>query len=150
MIMRKMFLLLIVAALGASAADLWFGTWKINLEKSEFSNPAAWKGRMMIIESAGGDAYRTVFITPTAKIQRAEEIRYLDGKEHPGSTNPAEMTISRRIDDRHHTVVLKRDGKEIASFDSTVSADGKTLTNLFKGVDANGKAVQERRVYDRQ
>jgi hypothetical protein len=146
--MRKALLLLIAAPFVTFAADPMFGTWKINLEKSKLANPAAWKGRVVIIESAGGDAYRTVTVTPAAdsKTQRTEEIRYLDGKEHQRSTNPAETLVTRTIDDHHRILVFRRDGKEIGSIDSTISADGKVMTNVYKGVDANGKESQQLRV----
>jgi len=150
--MRKVFLLFIAATLVASAADPMFGTWKFNLEKSKVGNPSAWKGRLMIIESAGGDAYRSVFVTPTAdgKTQRTEEIRYLDGKEHPRSTNPGETIVTRTINDHHRILIFKKDGKETSSMDSTISADGKVLTNVYKGPDANGKQGEQLRVWDRQ
>jgi len=45
---------------------------------------------------------------------------------------------------------VKRDGKEIGSIDGSISADGKVMTNEFKGLDNNGREVRERRVYDRQ
>jgi hypothetical protein len=88
--MRKAIFLLIVASIVTSAADPMFGTWKINLEKSKLANPGNWRGRMMIIESAGGSAYRTITVTPTAddKTQRTEEIRYMDGKEHSKQHEP--------------------------------------------------------------
>jgi hypothetical protein len=41
-------------------------------------------------------------------------------------------------------------GKEVGSAHSVVSADGKTLTRVVKGVDAQGKAFQNTEVYERQ
>ena len=106
----------------------------------------------MIIESAGGDAHRTVTVTPTGdgKTQRTDEIRYLDGKDHQSSTNPAETGVTRIIDDHHQIIVLKRDGREIGSIDSRISADGKVMTRVYKGLDAYGKESQQLRVWDRQ
>ena len=106
----------------------------------------------MIIESAGGDAYRTVFVTPTSgrKTRRTEEIRYLDGKEHPNSANPGETITTRTMDDHHRILFFRRDGKETGSIDSIISADGKIMTNVYKGIDANEKQSQQLRVWDRQ
>jgi len=41
--MRKRLFLLLFTTLGAWAAGPFYGTWKINLEKSHLENPAAWK-----------------------------------------------------------------------------------------------------------
>jgi hypothetical protein len=62
------FVLCILLIVGtAVAADPEVGTWKINIEKSKLRNPAAWKGRIMIIEQVGPDTRRVIFEIPNAK-----------------------------------------------------------------------------------
>lgn len=150
--MRKSLFVLIAAPILTFAAEPIYGTWKINLEKSKLANTAAWKGRMMIIESAGSDAFRTVTLTPTqdGKVQRVEEIRYWDGKEHQSGTNPGETAVTRMIDDHHQIIVLMRNGRETGSIDSTISADGRVMTSLYKGLDVNGRESQQVRVWEKQ
>lgn len=41
-------------------------------------------------------------------------------------------------------------GKQVGSTHAVVSADGKTVTRVVKGADAQGKPFQSTEVYERQ
>jgi hypothetical protein len=45
---------------------------------------------------------------------------------------------------------MKKDGKTMMTVTSAVSKDGKTRTSTFKGTDAQGHAVNNVVVYDKQ
>ena len=147
--LSRLLLVGILCAATMLAADPQIGTWTINIEKSKLTHPAAWKGRKMIIEPAGADAVRITFEQPlpNGEVQRRVNIR--SAKENPGG-NSGETSITQRIDEHHRRTIFKKDGKQVGTIDSTVSEDGKTMTNLFKGTDSKGNPIDEVRVFDKQ
>jgi hypothetical protein len=126
------------------------GTWKINVEKSKLRNPAAWKGRSMIIEQVGSDTFHVTFLLPKANggVERRVDIR--SPKENPVDGSPGETSVMQRIDEYHHRTIFKKDGKEIGKIESAISPDGRTTTNTINGVSNDGKPFEEIRVFDRQ
>lgn len=141
----------LAVTLSAFGADQNVGTWKINMEKSKLQNPAAWKGRRMIIESTD-NGIRITFEQPMpdGQIQKRVSVRSLDGKENPVEGSPGHTTTSQRIDYFHIRTTFKTNGKETSALDGTISPDGKTMTNIVKGTDSHGKPFEEIRVFDRQ
>ena len=147
--LNKFALCLLICAGTLFAADPQVGTWKINIEKSKLRNPAAWKGRMMIVEQVGPETYRITFETPNAKGGMDKRVDVRSPKENPVDGSPGETTIVQTIDG-HRSTILKKDGKEIGKLDGAISPDGKTQTNTVRGVGNDGKAFEEIRVWDKQ
>jgi hypothetical protein len=133
------------------AANPEVGIWKIDLEKSKLANPTSWNGRRMIIEQTG-NGRRITFERPMpdGQVQKQVAVRSYDGKESIVEGSAGDTTTTQRIDDFHHRTIFKTKGKQTVVLESTVSPDGKTMTNVFKGTRPNGKAVDEIRVWDRQ
>ena len=74
-----------------------------------------------------------------------------DGKEVPVTGTPrmdSAVTTLKNPSTRH--TVYKKGGKTVLELESVVSADGKTMTTTSKGVDASGKPVSGKSVYERQ
>jgi len=125
----------LLLAVTAMASD-FTGTWKLSLAKSKPSNDLA--GETMKIEQTGPHAYRTTIdsVLKSGQKEHQEINRICDGKEHPstgvgfkqeGATEICEQMSSTR------KVTQKRDGKVVSEFTSTVSSDGKVMTNVRKG-----------------
>jgi hypothetical protein len=71
-----------------------------------------------------------------------------DGKDAPVTGNPAYDTAAlTRLSATSGTTVYKKGGKPVITVKSTVSADGKTLTNNSTGTNAAGEAVNNVMVY---
>jgi hypothetical protein len=132
------------------AADPFVGTWKINIEKSKLSDPARWKGAVAIMESTGG-GLRTTFERPMpdGQIRRTSNVVSY-GKETPIEGSPGDTTIAERVDSFHLRIIYKTNGKQTGVLESTVSPDGKTVTDIHKGTGRSGKPLDEVRVYDKQ
>jgi hypothetical protein len=134
----------IAFTVSAIAAD-FTGTWKLSLPKSKLTSDLV--SETMKIEQTGPNTYRTTVDTVRKSAKKEHQVinRICDGKEHPstgvgfkqeGSSEICEQSPSTR------KVTEKRDGKVEGEFTSTVSGDGKVLTNVWKG--------GETRVFERQ
>jgi hypothetical protein len=67
------------------------------------------------------------------------------------SPPPAKVTNSfRRLDDRSFEASSKRDGKVTSTIRVVISPDGKTMTQTGTGTDAQGRAINNILVYDKQ
>jgi hypothetical protein len=119
------------------AAAGFTGTWKLDLAKSKPRNDLA--SETMKIEQTGPNAYRTTVDNVLKSGQKAhQEInRIYDGKEHPatgtGFKQEGATEICEQLDASTRKVTQKRDGKVTSEFTSTVSSDGKVMTNVRKG-----------------
>jgi len=114
------------------------GTWKS--AKVQISSPD-------ILQITAGKDDGFVFAVPAYKM--TAEVKF-DGKDYPasGPTLPAGFTMGlRRIDARSFEMVQKVGGKVVYRDTITVSADGKTLTDVGM---AEGTQEKIKAVYDRQ
>ena len=74
-----------------------------------------------------------------------------DGHEYPATGAPYDFVSVKRINGTTTTFsTRKSDGKYRMTGQSVVSKDGKTLTQKYKGVDAQGKPVVSTLVFNRQ
>jgi len=121
----------------AGAAGL-AGTWKS--AKVQISSPDT-----LQITAANDDGF--VFAVPSYKV--TADMKF-DGKDYAasGPTLPAGFTLGlRRIDARSFEMIAKVGGKVVYRDTYTVSADGKTLTDVGM---AEGTQEKTKAVYDRQ
>ena len=73
-----------------------------------------------------------------------------DGKDYPVQGIDYVMTNAyTRIDDHSYSIVIKRDGQFSATVKVTVSSDGRTLTAVTTGKNAQGQDTSTTAVYDR-
>jgi hypothetical protein len=144
-----------VLAFGSTtlAADNWVGSWKLNLAKSKFVpgpapqsqaikfEPTADGGIKLTADEVGGDG----------KAAHLEYSARFDGTETPWTGNPNADTASpERVDANRYENVWKKGGKVTVTVSATVSADGKTLTVIQRGKDAQGRVMNTTEVFDRQ
>jgi hypothetical protein len=138
----------------AQSSDPWIGTWKANLAKSTYSpgpKPTV-AGTVKIEASAGG--LKTTIDGANAQGQptHTESVAPFDSKDYPvkGAPAPNSTTALKRIDGRSFEATSKVDGKVTVVTRVVISADGKTLTATQTGKNAQGAAVKNVIVLEKQ
>jgi hypothetical protein len=145
--MRKA--LIVLAALSFStalAADSFYGTWKLNVAKSNLQCSDIISQTMKIIET-GPDSFRNIsdVILKSGKAHHIESAnRFLDGKEHKDGQAGVTAT-AQRVDASALRIVFKRDRKVSQEITAVISEDGKVNTyhRVFPG-------CEETLVFERQ
>ena len=139
-----------ITVMGMFAADSSVGTWKLNPAKSK-NSPL--KSRTDVREATPEGGIRVTRKEQTATGEPAEytyTYQY-DGKEHPATGGQFDTVSVKRVDANTTSWEAKKTGGKFHEKGRIViSKDGKTLTQTFKGTDAEGKAVHGTNVYDRQ
>ena len=137
-----------------SAADVFTGTWKLNVAKSTFTAGMEVKARSVVIVEKGADLAISAAGTDGAGKATSVEytlpvkggaVSYTEGAPASGAT-----AMTKRVDASTIDSTSSLNGKEVGSTHAAVSPDGKTLTRVVKGMDASGKAFTNTEVYDRQ
>jgi hypothetical protein len=140
-------------AVSAQSADPWFGTWKVNLDKSKYSPGPPPKSSVRKVEPWEGGLKQTVD-TVNAQDQaiHTETSAKFDGKDYPVKGAPVANTTSAytRIDDRTIQFVNKVDGKVTITTRIVFSPDGKIETGTQTGKNPQGQTVNNVIVWDRQ
>jgi hypothetical protein len=142
-------------SVAASAAnDPLYGTWKLNLAKSKYSSGARTpKSQTWTYEASGANGVKFTNDTVQADGNSTHEeyTAGYDGKEYPITGNRNADTVSmHRIDTNTTERTLKKDGKVTSTIRRVVSKDGKTLTVTSEGTNAQGQAVNNVTVFDKQ
>ncbi len=158
--MRKKMVVVTLAALCAVAlsssvvlaADNWLGTWKLDAAKSKYSPGPGFKSLMLKFEATpAGIKLTTDGVRADGKAIHGGYESKFDGKDVPWEGNPnADTAAPKKIDDNGYENTWKKAGKVTVVAKVVVSKDGKTLTGNQTGTDANGQAVNNTEVYDRQ
>jgi len=140
------------ADLSAQANDPRIGTWKMNAAKSKFNPGPPPQSLTVIVESAAKGEKVTADIgnadgTRTTTVYTAN----FDGKNYPLTGSPTADTVSLKRVDSHTTERTDKKGdKIITTLRRVVSRDGKTMTVTTKGTNAEGQAVNNVIVFDKQ
>lgn len=147
-------LLLVALALNgtAAAADTHSGTWKMNPAKSKYSpGPAAKSVDLKIESDENGIKIDAQGTDGDGNPTHVEYDAKFDGKDYPATGIPNADTVSvKRIDANTIETTMKKGDNIVMTVTSKVSKDGKTRTSTFKGKDAQGRAVNNVVVYDKQ
>ena len=128
------------------------GDWMLNISKSNFALAPAPKNSVMTVE-AWEDGLRVK--TDTIDVQENkihQETAYkFDGRDYLlEGYRLADSISAKRINLRASESVWKKRGKVIFTVRAVVSIDGKTLSLTRTGIDAQGRAVDEVLIYERQ
>lgn len=146
---------LILAGSMLAQSTAFIGTWKMNLEKSKFPAGMAPKSMTRTL-TADGDNVTYKFEGEAAD---GSAISYgwtgkYDGKdvEVSGTGMPfgADHIAIKQLNSHMLSAVIKKGDKQVGTSTATVSHDGKMLTLVSKGMDANGKPMKTTAVYDKQ
>jgi hypothetical protein len=146
--------LLAVSSIVWSQAEPWVGTWKVNLPKSTYSpGPKPTVAATVKLEPSSGGGIKTTIDAANAQSQptHTETVGLFDGKDNPVKGAPSNTTTAyRRIDGRTIEAMGKVDGKPAVTTRISISRDGKTLTARQSGKNAQGQAVTNVIVADKQ
>ena len=124
----------------------WFGTWKLNLAKSDFGLLPLPRSVTATVERIGDAAKRTIINVSADGTSRTEvDTVKFDGKEYPHTGSPVyDSYAMKRID-------AKKDGKVVATNRQTLSKDGKVYTVMGTRRAANGQpSFKIVEVFDKQ
>jgi hypothetical protein len=157
--MRKIFTLALFAlaittTLSAWGADNSLGTWKANVAKSKYT-PAPWPVKSLSVtrEAAPGGVKVTNTGTRTDGPINASYTATYDGAsaQVTGEGAPYDSMSVKQGDANTFTYEAKSSKtKYRASGRIVISGDGKTMTQTSSGVDADGKAMTLKIVFDKQ
>jgi hypothetical protein len=153
--MRSRLLAVLLCALamtaGAAAQDPFTGTWKLNHAKSHLPPPVP---RSLVTQIACDDtsvSVREEIVDADGKAQTVTVRAGLDGKDYPVVGTPvADMVSYQRGDARTLKGTSKKGGKVLVHETVVVSADGKTMTATYTGLDAQGKEIVGTAVFEKQ
>ena len=129
------------------------GVWKANIAKSKYSPGPAPKSTTITTTAVAGGSFRSIneSVPATGAPTKTDATYKFDGKDNKITGNPNGDTQSyTRVDDRHWTVVTKKAGKVTMTSKVELAADGKSRTTTQTGTDAQGKAVNNTIVYEKQ
>lgn len=129
------------------------GVWKVNVAKSKFSPGPPPKSSTITTTAVAGGSYKSVneTVPATGEATKTEVTYKFDGQDNKITNNPnADTQAYSRVDDRHWTVVSKKAGKVTLTSKIELAADGKTRTTTQTGTDAQGRAVNNLIVYEKQ
>jgi hypothetical protein len=134
------------------AADPFVGTWKLNVEKSDFGDsPAAKSGSATYEATPTGYMYIAANVFREDQVERLQIPVEFDGTAHEGRLGGRKTTfVSKKIDDTSYEFVFtdKETGEVMQTFRYTVSTQGNTLT--FISLNSGDSKPQLKLVYDKQ
>jgi hypothetical protein len=139
--------------LSAQMSDPRIGTWKLNVAKSKYSPGPAPQSLTVKVEPAGqGEKTTTDFVNADGTRTTTQYTANFDGKDYPltGSQLGADTVSLKRIDARTTERTDKKGGKVVQTLTRVVSQDGKTMTVTTKGTNAQGQAVNNVVVFEKQ
>lgn len=149
-IVAKLVIGLTITSIGMYGSDSDIGTWQFNPAKS---TPSNLKSRIEVIE-ATPDGRMKVTRTELRVdgINRTFSFTFkYDGKEYPVTGGTFDAIAQERIDANTTTFDVKMTGTAYhASGSFTVSRDGKTRTQIDKGIGRDGKPFELTRIYEKQ
>ena len=149
----------LVLAMLAVSVGLWaqqdpvMGTWKINLAKSKYSPGPAPKSGTTKLAPYGKNGVKLTAdgVDAQGKPTHVEWSAEADGKDYPVKGTPDADAVSlKRIDPYTVEATIKKGGKVMATNRWVFSKDGKTRTLTGKGTNAQGQALNNVIVFDKQ
>ena len=141
-----------LAVMAQSPDKYLLGVWKVNVAKSTYSPGPPPKSNMSTWDVVGGQ-FRNVneAVETNGQATKTEIIVKFDGTDIPlkGAAEPTTRAY-KRIDDRTFEFVTKVNGKVTTTFRSVLSSDGRTRTATTTGTNAQGQAVKNVVLWEKQ
>jgi hypothetical protein len=144
--------LMAAPSIGMAQDNLLGVKWKINLDKSKFSGPAP-RSSVLTYEAAdGGFKITTEAVNAEGSPTKGSFGPYkLDGKPYPVAGVAAyDASSFKMVNDRTADIVRLKGDKTVQTGTRVLSADGKTLTFTFTGVNERGEKIDSVAVFDRE
>ena len=152
--MRKVMFFLAVIGLAGSlwAADPTVGTWKLNIEDSKFQSTAQPPKEQVVEKRELDSSQFELTITGinadgspiSAKMTHSQQGGIVSGSPE------GVMVVLTVVAPGETLTTFLQDGKQVQLHRNIVSKDGKTMRQIIKGMDDQGKPYEEIMVYDRQ
>jgi hypothetical protein len=141
-----------IASLSAQASDPRIGTWKLNVAKSKYSPGPMPQSLTVKVEPAGqGEKVTAEFVNADGTRTTTQYTANFDGKNSPLTGSQIADTVSLKRVDARTTVRTDKKGDKVAqTLTRVVAQDGKTMTVTTKGTNAQGQAVNNVAVFDKQ
>ena len=138
--------------LSAQASDPRIGTWKLNVAKSKYSPGPPPKSQTLTVEPSGqGEKVTSEVVNADGTSTTTQYTANFDGKDYPLTGSAiADMVSLKRIDARTTERTDKKGGAVAQTIRRVVSADGKTMNVTVKGKNAQGQAVSNVIVFEKQ
>jgi hypothetical protein len=140
--------------LGFAQSSPQIGTWKLNLQKSEYIPGPAPRSQTLNITQDGQNMRDTVqTIDAQGNVSTAVVTHVYDGQPHPATGNPdIDATVITQVAANPFSLIASRlkAGKLVQVGTFVISLDGKTLTVTITGINVNGLPVKSIAVYDKQ
>jgi len=138
--------------LSAQASDPRMGTWKLNVAKSKYSPGPAPQALTVKVEPSGqGEKVIAEFVNADGTRTTTQYTANFDGKDNPlTGSQMADVVSLKRIDARTTERTDKKGDKVAQTLRRVVSQDGKTMTVTTKGTNAQGQAVNNVVVFEKQ
>jgi hypothetical protein len=138
-------------------SDPFIGVWQLNAEKSKYESGGAPKGFTRTYEDRGNG---TIFMTTdVVGAEGATTRSYLvyrrDGKPYPEAAIGVEsirLVTVKAIDRRTEELAFNAGGKpaNTTTITVSVSADGRTMTQVLSGKTTQGRTFRNTLVFDKQ
>jgi hypothetical protein len=152
--MWRLFTVIAVLAVGQGAgaqSDPHIGTWKLNLTKSKYNAGQPSKSSTVVVAAAGqGIKITTDTVLADGTSRKISYTANYDGKDVPVMGTPDYDMLSITRSGNTINGIRKKAGKQVQTFTTVVSADGKTRTTTTTGTNASGQKVDNVQVYDKQ
>jgi hypothetical protein len=132
--------------LTAQAQAHWFGTWKLNLEKSTGSSGVRYK-RVVLKIGPWEDGLKVTYdyVGIRGGVTHMEWTGKFDGKDYAVQGLDYVLTNAYALTgDRNYRIVIKVDGAVAATASVTISPDGKTLTSVTSGENGTTTSVYDK------
>jgi hypothetical protein len=140
-------LLLFPGLVFSQPAQLWFGVWKVNVERSSYSSgtPPYKRATRRIEPSERGVRIVDDVVQPRGGVVHLEWIGRFDGLDYPVQGAEVVLTNAYRChDDRTCELVQKLDGEVVVTARLTISRDGRVLTTVAAGQPASFTTIYEK------
>jgi hypothetical protein len=134
----------------AALPQLAFGTWKLNLQRSQ-SIPGPAPGSLILNIAQDGQNIRDTLQMTDAQGNASTRVvmHVYDGQPHPATGFPDfDATVITQVDANSLIAGRLKAGKLVQVGTFVVSQDGKTLMTTITGVNVNGQPVRSVFVYD--
>ena len=143
-------LVLVFATIAMAADDPFIGTWKLNTEKSTSLGTSPKSQVLMVEPINNGLKFESDALSSDGKARHSQWTEIFNGEFRPDVAIPNGEVAYIRIDANTIERVIRENGKEIGRRRSVVSQDGKTMTAIYKGKNAQGQEVEAITVHERQ
>jgi hypothetical protein len=151
---RVLMLLLVlsISTVVVLGADMFSGTWKVNVAKSKFDPGPGLKEQSVTFEAVGTDWKVVVNSTGAdGKTTHSEWLGKFDGKDYPMKGDPNIDTRSfKRVDDYTLDIIAKKGGKVLTNTRTVYDKGGKSRVSTQTGVDAQGRQIHNTIVSEKQ